>query len=97
MPACRQTGIDLFTRKAFADTVVESLRWCQQNKGLEVYGFVLMPSHLHLIARAGSEDELSGILQSFKSFTASKIIEHLKDSSKPESRRECLPVGRQGS
>ena len=44
--------IDLFTRKAFADIVTESLRWCQQNKGLEIYALVLMPSHLHHIARA---------------------------------------------
>ncbi len=82
--------IDLFTRKAFADIVIESLRWCQEHKGLEIYGFVLMPSHLHLLARAGSDDELSAILQSFKSFTASKIIDHLKDTTKPESRREWL-------
>jgi len=82
--------IDLFTRRAFADIVIESLRWCQQNKGLEIYGFVLMPSHLHLIARAGSEAELSAILQSFKSFTASSILEYLKDTTRPESRREWL-------
>jgi len=82
--------IDLFTRRAFADMVVESLRFCQQNKGLEVFGFVIMPSHIHLIARAGSEDELSSILQSFKSFTASKIISYLQDTTQPESRREWL-------
>jgi putative transposase len=82
--------IDLFTRRAFADIVIESLRWCQMNKGLEIYGFVLMPSHLHLIVRAGNGDELSGILQSFKSFTASKIMGHLQDVTKPESRREWL-------
>ncbi|MFM9948438.1 MAG: REP-associated tyrosine transposase [Saprospiraceae bacterium] len=82
--------IDLFTRRAFADIVVESLRFCQQNKGLEVFGFVIMPSHIHLIARAGSEDELSSILQSFKSFTASKIISYLQDTTQPESRREWL-------
>ena len=70
--------------------MVESLRYCQQNKGLEIYGFVLMPSHLHLIVRAGSEAALSEILQSFKSFTAAKIIAYLKDMANPESRREWL-------
>ncbi|MBI5913991.1 MAG: transposase [Bacteroidetes bacterium] len=82
--------IDLFTRKAFADIVIESLRYCQKSKGLEIYAFVLMPSHMHLIVRAGSEDELSSILQSFKSFTASNIIAYLKDTTQPESRREWL-------
>lgn len=82
--------IDLFTRRAFADIVIDSLRWCQQNKGLEIYGFVLMPSHLHLIARAGSDDVLSAVLQSFKSFTATNIINYLKDTTLPESRREWL-------
>ncbi|MCL2651319.1 MAG: hypothetical protein FWD60_09905 [Candidatus Azobacteroides sp.] len=30
--------IDIFTRRVYRDIVIDSLRFCQQNKGLEVYG-----------------------------------------------------------
>ena len=29
--------IDIFTRRIYRDIVIDSLRFCQQNKGLEVY------------------------------------------------------------
>ena len=44
--------IDVFTRKNHTLTLVESLKYCQQNKGLVILGWCLMPSHLHMIARA---------------------------------------------
>jgi len=34
--------IDVFTRKVYRDIVIDSLRFCQQNKGLEIYAFVIM-------------------------------------------------------
>ena len=38
--------IDIFTRKVYRDIVIDSLRFCQQNKGLEVYAFVVMSNHI---------------------------------------------------
>ncbi len=38
--------------------MVESLAICQANKGLELFAYCLMPSHLHLIGRV-QEDRLS--------------------------------------
>jgi hypothetical protein len=32
--------VDLFTRQVYRDIVIDSLRFCQQNKGLEIYAFV---------------------------------------------------------
>ena len=43
---------DLFTRKVYRDIVIDSLRYCQQNKGLEVYAYVIMSNHAHLLARS---------------------------------------------
>lgn len=34
--------IDLFTRKVYRDIIIDSLRFCQQHKGLEIYSFVIM-------------------------------------------------------
>ena len=53
--------IDLFTRKNHKELIVESLDYCQKNKGLHIYGWCLMPSHLHLIGTTdnGFETDLS--------------------------------------
>ena len=47
-----------------------------------------MPSHLHLICRAGNGFQLSDVLRDFKKFTSKKIITQL--INEPESRREWL-------
>jgi len=67
---------------------VNSLKYCQENKGLEIYAWVLMHSHLHLICRAAQGHRLSDILRDFKKFTSKKIVQQIEDE--PESRREWL-------
>jgi len=36
--------IDIFTRQIYRDIVIDSLRFCQQHKELEIYAFVVMSS-----------------------------------------------------
>jgi REP element-mobilizing transposase RayT len=45
------------------------LKYCQENKGLEIFGWCLMSSHIHLIIRAKEGYNLSDILRDFKKFT----------------------------
>jgi len=80
--------VDVFTRLNHKTTIIDSLRYCQQQKGLEIYAYVLMPSHLHMICRAKEGFELSNIIRDFKKFTSKKIIQNIQDE--PESRREWL-------
>ncbi len=82
--------IDLFTRPLYCEIILDSLRFCQKEKGLLVFGYVIMPSHLHLIVRTDKTTGLSPIIQSFKSFTAKRFLAYLKDTTKPESRRDWL-------
>ncbi|NNF33233.1 MAG: hypothetical protein HKN68_03945 [Saprospiraceae bacterium] len=44
--------MDIFTRKECKDIIIESLKYCMKNKGLVVNAYVLMESHLHMVARA---------------------------------------------
>jgi len=76
--------VDVFTRKAYKLLVVESLKYCQQRKGLEIYGWCLMTNHLHLIVKAVGKQSLSEILRDFKKFTSKTIVDMIHDS--PESR-----------
>lgn len=82
--------IDVLTRKNHKMTIIDSLRFCQNEKGLTLYGYCLMPSHLHLIARAEGEISLSEILRDFKKFTSKAIIEQIVNE--PESRRDWMLV-----
>ena len=80
--------IDVFTRRLYADELIENLKYCQQHKGLELFAFVIMPSHLHLVARS-REGKLSQLIHDFKSYTAKRIIQ-LIEHNQQESRKDWL-------
>ena len=80
---------DVFTRKTYKDIIIESMAYCQKEKGLIIYAYVIMSNHLHLIAAAKAESKgLSAILGDFKRHTAKQILKNTK--TQPESRREWL-------
>ena len=68
--------VDLFTRKQCSQILIDSFKFCKEKKGLILYAFVIMGSHVHLLASAeeGSSG-LSAIIRDFKSHTSRKIIE----------------------
>jgi putative transposase len=80
--------IDVFTRKNHKLAIVDSLKYCQENKGLNIFGWCLMPSHLHLIASSSGKPTMSEILRDFKKFTSKKIVKQIIEE--PESRRKWL-------
>ncbi len=80
--------IDIFTREEQKLMIVDSLRYCQKEKGLVIYAWCLMPSHLHIICSVSSEIGMSGFLRDFKKFTSKKIVKLLIET--PESRREWI-------
>jgi len=82
--------MDLFTRKALGEILMTSLAHCRKEKGLKIFGYVIMSSHIHLIVRAAEKQELSAILRDFKSYTARQIIQFLKEKESKESRKEWL-------
>ncbi|MCC8359857.1 REP-associated tyrosine transposase [Salinimicrobium sediminilitoris] len=79
--------VDIFSRQIYRDCILDSLTYCVQNKGMVVYGYVIMTNHIHLIIKS-EKGELSNLLRDFKKFTATKILEHLQNCG--ESRREWI-------
>lgn len=87
--------IDIFSRVIYKDLIIENLRYCQENKGLEIFGYVIMTNHIHLIVRS-SKNNLSGTLRDFKSYTSKQILKTINDH--PESRRSwMLPLFRKSA
>jgi len=61
--------IDVFTRRLYSDLIIENLTWCQQNKKLNIYAYVIMTNHIHLVANV-TEGSLGDVLRDFKTFTS---------------------------
>ncbi|GAB3926603.1 REP-associated tyrosine transposase [Mucilaginibacter myungsuensis] len=81
--------IDVFTRKELCLDLLLSLNYCQQHKGLKIYSWCLMPSHLHLVVSVEpGPNTLSDVMRDFKKFTSKKIVSSIKEIA--ESRREWL-------
>ena len=67
--SARLSDLDVFTRKDYRDIVLDSLRHCQNEKGLLLHAWCIMSNHLHMIV-SGKEGSLSDILCDFKKFTS---------------------------
>lgn len=80
--------IDVFVRDEYFYSIIESLKYCRGEKGMEVYAYCLMPSHIHLIFRA-KDSNPGDLLRDFKTHTSKKVQGLIKENSQ-ESRREWM-------
>ena len=65
----------LFDRHNRWQILAESLRYCQEHKGLELNGYVFMLNHIHLIV---TSPDMAGFLRDFKRFTSVKFKSNLE-------------------
>jgi REP element-mobilizing transposase RayT len=81
--------IDIFTRPTYKHIILESLQYCQEQKGLTIYAWVLMSNHLHTIVSSKENVKIGDIWRDFKKFTSKKIVSTLENDI-TESRREWM-------
>ncbi len=80
--------MEVFTRKEHVEILFNNLDYCRAGKGLEIFEYVVMPSHVHLILRR-KEGLLADLPHDFKSFTAKGLPEAI-GKHPSESRREWM-------
>jgi putative transposase len=80
--------IDLFIRNEYKDIMLESWKFCQAQKGLEVYGWCIMTSHVHMIIGTKGEN-LENIMRDMKRHTSIALKDAIKRHP-GESRREWI-------
>lgn len=80
--------IDVFIRELYFEEIVKSLDYCRKNKGMEIYCWCIMPSHIHLIFRA-KDSNPGDLIRDLKKHT-SKQIQRLIDENSEESRKEWM-------
>jgi putative transposase len=81
--------VDIFSRPIYRHIILDSLQYCQKEKGLIIYAWVLMTNHMHMIVGSNGENKVSDIMRDFKKFTSKEILRTLLVES-TESRREWM-------
>ena len=56
------------------DILCKSLIYCQKNKNLEIFDYVFMINHIHLIVRA---DDLIRVICDFKKYTSRELMNNI--------------------
>jgi REP element-mobilizing transposase RayT len=72
--------VDVFTRKEYKDILLDSIRYCQKEKGLILYAWCIMSNHVHMMIATENNDP-GEIIRDFKKFTAKKIIAAIQKQS----------------
>ncbi|MBV9962292.1 MAG: transposase [Parafilimonas sp.] len=80
--------IDLFIREEYRKIMLDSWKYCMQNKGMELYGWCIMTSHIHLII-GSHEDKLEKIMQNMKRHTSEELNKAIRNHPQ-ESRKEWI-------
>jgi len=80
--------VDVFTRKEYRDILLDSVRYCQKEKGLILYAWCIMSNHVHFVVSAENNDT-SEILRDFKKFTSKQIIAAI-EKNEQESRKAWM-------
>ena len=80
--------IDLFIRNEYKEIMLASWRHCQAKKGLEIYGWCIMSSHIHMVIGTHG-DKLENIMRDMKKHTSTALKEAIKNHP-GESRREWM-------
>ena len=90
--------LPLFKDSRYAQIIADSLNYCSENKGLEIYAYCIMPSHIHMIIRV-LEPGPGPLVRDFKKYTAFRIVEALNENNENKHliekfRKAAIPVSR---
>jgi putative transposase len=81
--------IDVFTRNLYKDILIDSLRYCQAEKGLLIHAWVIMTNHVHLVASVKEGNNLVDVVRDFKKHTSKEIVKAII-ANPQESRKEWM-------
>ncbi len=80
--------VDIFTRDPYRNIFINSVKYCQQHKGLVVCAWVIMTNHVHMII-GSTGNKIEDIIRDMKSYT-SRHIRLEMDKATYESRKNWI-------
>lgn len=77
--------LDVFIREENQNIMIESILFCQKEKGVQIYCWCIMPSHVHLIFKSENNNP-TDVMRDFKTYTSKTIqkaiVEHPQERGK---------------
>ena len=74
--------IKVFETKPYFDILIENLNFYRRKFGFKLWGYVIMPEHIHLMIHLGDRNDLSKIMEEFKRYTSKQILKQLMKDKK---------------
>lgn len=81
--------LDVFIRQEYRNILIDSIKYCQKEKGLLVGAWCIMTSHVHLILSTDETSKLEDIIRDLKSYTSRHIRKYMENNPQ-ESRKEWM-------
>jgi REP element-mobilizing transposase RayT len=82
--------LHVFTKEKYTKIALDCLTFCQKEKGLEIYSWVIMTNHLHLVFRSVGDQKPGHLLGDFKRFTSNAIVKAIKEDAEESNREHWL-------
>jgi REP element-mobilizing transposase RayT len=80
--------VDVFVRNDYKQILVDSWKYCQEQKGLDIYAWCIMTSHVHLIIGSGT-NLLPNIIRDTKRHSSEQLRKAITNHTQ-ESRKEWM-------
>ena len=78
--------IHLFKDKNLFEIIIDNIKFYKNKYGFKLFGYVIMPNHIHLLIQLNERwNNISKIMQDFKSHTAKEIVDFLKTGRRKPS------------
>ncbi|MFH1522260.1 MAG: transposase [Patescibacteria group bacterium] len=72
-------GLPILRNNKYYQVILDSLKYCRENKGWKVYAYTILINHLHIMLKVKDNFSLLETVSDFKSFTAHKILKLLRE------------------
>lgn len=80
--------VDVFSRESYKEIFVNSLKYCQEHKGLNLHAWVVMTNHVHLII-SSSSNKIEHLVRDIKKYSSKQIVAAIQENP-TESRKEWM-------
>lgn len=72
----------------YKEIFINSLKYCQENKGLKLHAWVIMTNHVHLIISSNT-NKIEHIVRDLKKYSSKQIVAAIQENPS-ESRKEWM-------
>jgi putative transposase len=80
----------IFDRKPYVDIILENLNFYRKKYGFNLYAFIIMPEHVHLMVHPPPSVRIGDIMRDFKSYTSKKLSSRLRKDDRAELLNRLL-------